>query len=116
MGRALATTTALLVVVANIREQPGETSGLDMSGHLATLRAHLPDDVTIDVVVANDGPVPQAVARHVDALAPPTAHESIGAVVTGPLADARGNHDAGALAELLASLPVRDAPPSAAIP
>ncbi len=45
VARALTTTAATRVVVANIRQQPGETEGMDLQGHVDALFAHLPDEL-----------------------------------------------------------------------
>jgi uncharacterized cofD-like protein len=54
---AVTETAARLVYVANLRTQPGETSGLDASAHVAALRAYL-GGRTLDVAVLHDGPIP----------------------------------------------------------
>lgn len=50
--------SAPVVYVANLREQPGETEGMDLRDHLAAIRDHVPD-LTIDVVLAHEGPEPK---------------------------------------------------------
>lgn len=97
---ALMATAAQVVVVANLRQQPGETEDLDLSGHLDALFAHLPNGLDIDILVANDGPVAEP-ARPLVAI---DHHPRIGRIVTAPLADRRGDHDPERLAEVLASL------------
>ncbi|MBY5161696.1 gluconeogenesis factor YvcK family protein [Salsipaludibacter albus] len=100
LARALVDTGATTVLVANLREQPGETTGMDMADHLDVLFAHLPDDLVMDVLVANarlEDPVAPA-------LAAPEHHPRIRRVVTAPLADARGGHDPQALAAVLGPL------------
>ncbi|HWU21921.1 MAG TPA: uridine diphosphate-N-acetylglucosamine-binding protein YvcK [Nocardioides sp.] len=49
---ALVRTTARLVVVLNLAEQPGETGGFGPADHLGVLLEHAPD-LTIDTVVAD---------------------------------------------------------------
>ncbi|GAB3867887.1 uridine diphosphate-N-acetylglucosamine-binding protein YvcK [Nocardioides maradonensis] len=49
---ALVRTTARLVVVLNLAEQPGETGGFGPADHLGVLLEHAPD-LTIDTVIAD---------------------------------------------------------------
>lgn len=46
-----------VVLVANLREQPGETEGMELTDHLDALRDHL-GPLRIDVLVAHEGPAP----------------------------------------------------------
>lgn len=100
MAAALAETPATTILVANIREQPGETTGMDLTDHLEVLFDHLPASVRLDVLVANSQPHD----RVAPALAPITAHPRIDRIVTAAVADAAGGHDALALADALAPL------------
>ncbi len=100
LAEALARTSATTVLVANLREQPGETSGLDMAGHLDVLFDHLPDDLVLDVLVANSAPHDEVAP----ALVAPRRHDRIARVVTAPLAGPRGGHDPAALATVLEPL------------
>lgn len=52
---ALATTPAQVVYVANLREQPPETSGFDVADHVRALLAH---EVRVDVVLADPAALP----------------------------------------------------------
>jgi len=52
VAAALAAATARIVLVANLREQPGETEGMSLVDHVATLRAHAPD-LRVDAVLAD---------------------------------------------------------------
>lgn len=101
---ALHATTATTVVVANIRQQRGETSGMDLQQHVDALFGHLPDDLGIDVVVVNDGRVDASEWSGVDALGTQVSHPRIGRVVTADVADAHGNHDPVRLAAVLRDL------------
>jgi 2-phospho-L-lactate transferase/gluconeogenesis factor (CofD/UPF0052 family) len=49
---------APVVLVANLREQPGETEGLSLRDHLDALDAHVPE-LRIDALVAHAGPAPR---------------------------------------------------------
>lgn len=98
MAATLAGTTATTILVGNIREQPGETSGMDLQAHLDVLFAHLPDDLSLDVLVANSRPHDDVAPS----LAPLEAHARIGRVLLADVADDAGNHDTTALAAALA--------------
>lgn len=108
MAEALAETSATTILVANIREQPGETTGMDLADHLDVLFAHLPAGLRLDVLVANSQPHD----RVAPALAPITSHPRIDRVVTARIADDTGSHDATALAAVLDPLLV-GSPPAA---
>jgi len=101
---AVRSTPARLLHVANIRTQPGETTGLDLQGHLEALLGHL-GGRHLDVTVLHDGPVdPQAVG---EPLTGDGALRGIGQVVAADLVerDAAGNpgesHDPDRLAAVL---------------
>lgn len=101
MAAALTRSDGARILVSNIRQQPGETTGLDARAHLDVLFEHLPDEMRFDVLVANDTAVDVMVPDQVHALAPPDDHPRIDRIVTAGLADAAGNHHAGRLAEAL---------------
>ena len=63
LRRAVARTKAQRVLVANLVTQPGETDGYDLARHVAELAAHAPG-VAVDVVLANDAPIPAEAAAH----------------------------------------------------
>lgn len=104
IGDALRTTDATTVVVANIRQQLGETSGMDLQDHVEALFRHLPDDLVIDVLVVNDGEVDPGVPGDRQALAPAVSHARIARVVTANVTDEDGGHDPVRLAAVLAAL------------
>lgn len=52
VAEALASTPATVVLVGNLREQPGETEGMDLADHVAALRQHVPE-LRLDVVLAH---------------------------------------------------------------
>lgn len=55
VARAIADHVAPVVLVANLREQPGETQGLTLEDHLAILAAHVPA-LRLDAVLVHRGP------------------------------------------------------------
>lgn len=57
IAAAVARSTAPVVLVANLREQPGETEGMTLPDHLDALRSHVPG-IEVDIVLAHDGPRP----------------------------------------------------------
>lgn len=89
LREAIAGTPAQVVYVANLREQPPETTGLDVAGHLTALQAH---DVRVDAVLADD----QALSL---GELPPTV-----TVAATRLSDGHLAHDPGLLANALAGL------------
>lgn len=86
---AIAETPAQVVYVANLREQPPETAGLDVAGHVEALLSHR---VRLDAVLADDSAMP------------------LGAMPRGPrletarLAGSAGSHDPALLASALSDL------------
>ncbi|MEX0835257.1 MAG: uridine diphosphate-N-acetylglucosamine-binding protein YvcK, partial [Nitriliruptor sp.] len=103
IARAIAASEAPTVLVANLREQPGETEGLSLPAHLDALTEHVPG-LRVDVLIAHDGPGPhegKPLTVDLDALA-----ERVDEVVVTDLFDGRNGHDPVALAarfgELLA--------------
>ena len=99
VAAALHDTPASVVFVGNLREQPGETEGMDLVDHLDALRAHVPD-LRIDVMLAHQGPAPSGGGRpltaDVDALA-----SRVGRVVLADLLDGEDAHDPTVLADTL---------------
>ncbi len=55
IAAALGASSAPIIYVANLTWQPGETTGMDLQDHVDALRAHLPEDRQLTVVV-HDGP------------------------------------------------------------
>lgn len=60
IARAIASSPATVVYVANIMTEHGETDGYGVAEHLHALLAHASQDI-VDVVVENDSPVPAPV-------------------------------------------------------
>jgi len=102
LARALASTQAQVVLVANLREQPGETEGMGLVAHLAALEDHAPG-VRVDAVIAHEGPPPRgqgAVMRvEVDQLG-----DRVERVHRANLLDDHDGHDPEALADALAAI------------
>lgn len=98
---AVVRATVPRVLVANLREQRGETEGLSLPDHLDALAAHVPG-LPIDVLVAHagDGPdrgVPLEVEH--DQLRPRVGH-----LVVTDLFDGVDGHDPEALARCFAGI------------
>lgn len=100
VAKALVATTAPVVMIANLREQPGETEGLDMGAHLDVLAAHLPDR-PVDVLVTHAGPPPRGPGRR---LVPPATHPHVREMVAADLLDGSDGHAPAALARVLGDL------------
>jgi uncharacterized cofD-like protein len=96
---ALAASRAPLVLVANLREQPGETEGLTLCDHLEAIRTHVPS-LRIDVLLVHDGPAPSGPGQPltVDAA---VAKDGVARLVTTDLLDGADGHDPLALARAL---------------
>lgn len=115
---ALATTAAKVMLIGNLREQPGETEGMDLADHVDALREHVPDlriDIVLVHVPAIDGPDVPRSSGGMSAL--PVDERRIGAtgatVVRAELGDALDGHDPARLAAaLLPHLPTGARPRS----
>lgn len=104
VASAVAGADAPVVLVANLREQPGETEGMDLDDHLAALAAHVPG-LGLDVLVAHDGRAPAGPGRPLRSDGDPGgAALPVGRVVTADLIDDGDGHDPRALAGVLAAL------------
>lgn len=97
---ALEDTPATLLLVANLREQPGETEGMDLAAHLDVFRAHLPGR-TLDVLLTHAGPAPAGPGER---LLPPRQHPHVHRIVTADLLDGADGHDPQALGTALAEV------------
>lgn len=97
IAKAVDATPAPVVYVANLREQPGETEGMDLSDHLTALRDHVPD-LRVDVVLAHAGPEPSGPGRRLrPMLTPGLASE----LRTADLLDGEDGHDPRLLGDAL---------------
>lgn len=100
IAEALARTRAELLLVANLREQPGETTGMDLSAHLDVFRDHLPGR-PLDRLLAHAGPAPAGPGVH---LVAPRSHPYVRRIETADLLDGADGHDPLALAAALAGV------------
>ncbi len=102
IAAALATRRGPAVLVANLREQPGETQGMSLEDHVEVLLRHIPG-LTLDAVLVHDGGPPSgpgsALRSSDDQLA-----ARVGRVVRHDLLDGADGHDPHRLAEALAGL------------
>lgn len=97
IAQAVIATPGRIVHVANLRQQPMETLGLDLVNHLDVLTAAL-DERSIDIVVQHDGPKPTA---HGPPLEPIEAHPAVDKFLSADLLDGNDGHDPIALAYVL---------------
>ncbi len=107
LADALTRTTARRMVIVNLEPQPGETSGFTPESYLEVLRRQAPE-LTLDVVLADAGSVPDLAALQ-------TAAAALGAMVV--LADVRSEsglprHDPKTLAAALEAVVSAPTPPS----
>jgi uncharacterized cofD-like protein len=63
IARAIATSPALVVYVANTTRQPGQTEGLGIAEHVAMVRDYLGGS-GLDIALINDDPPPEHLRRH----------------------------------------------------
>jgi uncharacterized cofD-like protein len=108
VAETLAETTALVVMVGNLREQPGETEGMDLADHLEALRQHVPG-LRIDVLVAHERTPPFGSSPLSSARAPLPIDDArlvgrVGRVLRADLGDELDGHDPARLADVVASL------------
>jgi uncharacterized cofD-like protein len=107
---ALAATAAQVVLVGNLRAQPGETEGMDLADHVEALLDHRPD-LRIDTLLAHEarpgrerppgGPGDLHVPLPIDL---GRIEPWVGRVVRADLGDELDGHDAGRLAGAIAEL------------
>lgn len=100
IAEALARTKAELLLVGNLREQPGETTGMDLAAHLDVFRAHQPTR-PLDRLLAHAGPAPAGPGTH---LVAPDSHPYARHIQTADLLDGADGHDPLALATALAGV------------
>ena len=96
VGAAVAKAHAPVVLVGNLREQPGETEGMSLADHLTALADHVPD-VGVDVLVCHDGRAPSGPGEPLrcdDELPVPR-------LVAADLLDGEDGHDPTKLAAVL---------------
>lgn len=97
---AVRATPGRIVHIANMRQQPMETLGLDLAAHLDVLWQDV-GERRIDVVVQHDGRKPIA---HGPPLEPLDTHPAVGRFVTADLLDGKDGHDPEALAAVLGAI------------
>ncbi|MEX2328981.1 MAG: gluconeogenesis factor YvcK family protein [Nitriliruptoraceae bacterium] len=97
---ALAEADAPVVLVSNLREQPGETEGLDLVGHLEALHQHVPG-LRVDGLVLHEGSRPSGPGAVLEATDDQVRH-LVGQVARVPLLDGGDGHDPELLAAALA--------------
>jgi uncharacterized cofD-like protein len=102
IAAALQRTPAPVVLVANLREQPGETAGMELTDHLDVLADHAPE-VHLDAVVVHQGARPSGAGRPLDASEPRLADQDV-RLHTADLLDRRDGHDPAALARALTAV------------
>jgi uncharacterized cofD-like protein len=102
LAQAVAAADCPVVLVANLREQPGETQGMSLAAHLDAFAEHAPD-VVVDVLLAHVGRAP---ARYGTPLVvDETALAGrVGRVVCTDLLDGEDGHDPSALARCFTEL------------
>ncbi len=93
---------APVVLVANLREQPGETEGMSLVDHLDVLTSQVPG-LRLDALVVHDGPPPQGPGRPLGIEATGLT-DRVARLVRADVKDAHDGHDAGALAAALGTL------------
>jgi len=102
IATALRDAPAPVVLVANLREQPGETEGMDLADHLDVLADHAPD-VRIDALLVHEGARPSGSGQALDARQPRLAGRGLH-VHTADLLDHQDGHDPTALARALMAI------------
>jgi uncharacterized cofD-like protein len=102
IGEALVAADAPVMLIANMREQVGETEGLTLVDHIDALVDHL-HGLRIDVVLGHVGPQPAGEGSALDARSS-AQHASVGRVAVADLLggnDGHDSHDPERLAQLL---------------
>lgn len=91
-----------VVLVANLREQPGETEGLGLLTHLDVLARYLADDA-LDAVIVHGGEHPTGAGAPL-VVDRAELHRRVPSVRSADLLDDRNGHDPVALAAVLGGL------------
>ena len=101
VAAALSVRRAPAVLVANLREQPGETQDMTLTDHLDVLERHVPG-LSLDALVVHDGACPSGGGKPLDASEELLAR--VGRVVRRDLLDGEDGHDPLRLAAALGDL------------
>jgi uncharacterized cofD-like protein len=107
IASAVATTAAPTVLVANLREQPGETEGMTLADHLDALDRHVPG-LHVDVLLAHTGAAPHGAGAPLE-VDPELLAGRVGRVLVRDLFDGADGHDPDALAAVFDEV-LRDSP------
>ncbi len=102
VAEAVSDAAVPVVFVANLREQPGETEGMDIVDHLDALADHVPS-LHVDVLVAHHGPPPAGPGRRLDVDAD-ACRSRVAQIVVADLLDGDDGHDPVRLGRVLTSL------------
>jgi uncharacterized cofD-like protein len=103
---ALRDTSARVVLVGNLREQPGETEGMDLADHVEALLQHVPG-LRIDVLLAHqrdDRSAGAHAARDPLPIDEQRLAGHVGTIVRADLGDELDGHDPDRLAAAVAGL------------
>ncbi len=108
LADAMRESDAHVVLIGNLREQPGETEGMDLTDHVRALLEHV-EGLRLDALVAHTptpGRRPPAPMCGVTPLAFDAERTAplVGRVVTADLAGPVEGHDVAGLADVLASV------------
>jgi len=107
VAQALASTSARVALIGNLRAQPGETEGMDLADHVDALLEHRPD-VRIDTLIAHERSPDRSYApSDVDGVGAPLPIDAgrirprVGGIVRADLGDELDGHDPARLAEVV---------------
>lgn len=101
IAAAVAASSGPVVHVTNLREQRGETRGMDLTAHLTALTDHAPG-LKLAAVIAHAGPGPPPLDDLAPLRAQPTALSRFAEhVAVSDVADPAGGHHPGKLAAVL---------------
>lgn len=98
IAAAVAATDVPVAFVANMREQPGETEGMDLQEHLEALHEHVPG-LSLTYVIAHDGPDPSGPGKRLHADSDAVATWA-GQLLSEDLLDGEDGHDPNKLARV----------------
>ncbi len=99
---ALARSRAPVVLVGNLREQPGETEGMVLADHLTALAEHVPP-LRVDAVVVHEGSAPSGEGMPLSG-SDERLERFTSRVVVADLLDGEDGHDPDKLAAALRSV------------